>query len=154
MGWERSCTRTQASCDVRVGGGYSPFFSPFGVVFTKGASSCLSSFSFLAFFSPAGAVVAALAALDALAALRASASFCFASFFSVQGSDSIACGEEGTDLRFWSRAWQHPQRGSPESPEWMLRTWRRQRDGEDVEEDDGESGEGRIDAQSAFRFCA
>lgn len=65
-----------------------PFFSPFGVVFTNGASSSSFSFSFLAFFSPAGGVAAAaFAALAALAALRASASFCLASFFSVHRSE-------------------------------------------------------------------
>ena len=51
------------------------------MVFTNGASSSFS-FSFFAFFSPAGAVAAALAALAAFSASLASFSFFLASFFS------------------------------------------------------------------------
>ena len=64
----------------------TPFFSPLGMVFTKGASSSFS-FSFFAFFSPpAGAVAEVFAAFAAFAALRASFSFCLANFFSASNS--------------------------------------------------------------------
>ena len=62
----------------------APFFSPLGVVFTKGfASASASSFFFsLTFFSPAAPTAALAAMLAAFAAAFASFSSFLAFFFS------------------------------------------------------------------------
>lgn len=71
---------------------HTPFFSPFGVVFTNGvSSSSFFFFSALTFFSPAGVFAATL---TCLAASLASFSSRFASFF------AAGLGQQPAGARF------------------------------------------------------